>query len=47
MGYLRLNREHRYNTLTPNYIKNIKRGLETMYNDDNIKFIYLTTQKGE
>jgi enoyl-CoA hydratase/carnithine racemase len=44
---LRLNREHRYNTLTPNYIKNIKRSLETLYQEENVRVIYMTGGKGE
>ena len=47
MGFLKLNREHRYNTLTPNYIKNIRRSLETLNNDEIVKLIYMSGAQGE
>jgi enoyl-CoA hydratase/carnithine racemase len=47
VGYLKLNREHRYNTLTPNYIKNIRRSIETLNQDEIVKVIYMTGAKGE
>lgn len=47
MGILKMNREHRYNTLTPNYVKELKRAVDTMDIDDNIKMIYMVPQKGE
>ena len=42
-----MNREHRYNTLTPNFVKQVKRGVETMYMNHGCKLIYLTTDKGQ
>ena len=36
-----MNREHRFNTLTPNMIANIVRGVETMDNDHIATTIYL------
>lgn len=47
VGYLRLNREHRLNVLTPNYIKGIRRSLETLNQDEIVKVIYLTGGNGE
>jgi enoyl-CoA hydratase/carnithine racemase len=47
VGFLRLNREHRHNMLTPNYIKNIRRNLETLNLDQIVKVIYMTGGKGE
>jgi len=47
VGFLRLNREHRHNMLTPNYIKNIRRSLETLNLDQIVKVIYMTGGKGE
>lgn len=47
MGYLKLNREHRYNTLTSNYIKNIRRSLETLNIDEVVKVILMTSANGE
>lgn len=47
VGFLTLNREHRHNMLTPNYLKNIRRSLETLNVDDVVKVIYMTGGKGE
>jgi len=41
-----LNREHRFNTLTPNYLKNISRSLATLNVDECVKVIYLTGHLG-
>ena len=46
-GILKLNREHRMNTLTPNFTLTVGRGLETMYIDDMVKIIHLSTEKGQ
>ncbi len=42
-----MNREHRHNSLTPNYIKNIGRSLDTLNEDEVVKIIYMTGGKGE
>lgn len=47
VGYLKLNREHRLNVLTPNYIKGIRRSLETLNVDQVVKVIYMTGGNGE
>ena len=47
VGILKMNREHRHNTLTPNYIKELSRAIETLNLDDNARVIYMTGQKGE
>ncbi len=47
VGFLRLNREHRHNTLTTNYIKNIRRSLDTLNFEEVVKIIYMTGGKGE
>jgi enoyl-CoA hydratase/carnithine racemase len=47
LGVVRMNREHRHNILTPNFTKQIKRGVDTMYHDHNVELIYLTTPKGQ
>lgn len=47
LGVIRLNREHRSNILTPNYIPQLKRAVETMYIDHTVELIYLTTYKGQ
>jgi enoyl-CoA hydratase/carnithine racemase len=47
VGILRMNREHRYNTLTSHYIKSLSRGIESLNRDDNVKLIYMSPQNGE
>ena len=47
LGVLKMNREHRYNSLTPNMIENISRGVETMNIDHIITTIYLSTDKSQ
>lgn len=47
LGVVRLNREHRSNILTPNFIPQLKRAVETMYIDHTIELIYLTTYNGQ
>lgn len=47
VGHLRLNREHRFNTLTPNFLKSIRRSLNSLNADDLVKIIYMTGGKGE
>ena len=47
LGILRMNREHRYNMLTPNYIKNLRRAIDTLDQDDTVKLIYMLPEKGE
>jgi enoyl-CoA hydratase/carnithine racemase len=42
-----LNREHRFNTLSPHFIHQFKRSLETLNVDEEAKIILLTTMKGE
>ncbi len=47
VGILKMNREHRYNTLTSHYIKSLSRGIESLNRDDNVKLIYMSPQNGE
>lgn len=47
VGYLKLNREHRYNTLTPNFVKNVQRSLDSLNQEEVVKVIYVTGAKGE
>jgi len=42
-GIMKMNREHRYNTLTPNYVRDVKRGIETLNMDEAAKVIVLST----
>jgi len=46
-GFLKMNREHRYNTLTPSFAKTVKRGVESMFLDHSVALIYLSTVEGE
>lgn len=47
VGILRMNREHRFNSLTPGFISQVSRGVETMDLDHSVKLIYLTTAEGK
>jgi enoyl-CoA hydratase/carnithine racemase len=47
VGIVRLNREHRNNMLTPKFVNQVRRGVETFYFDHSVKVIYLTTVQGE
>ena len=47
VGFFRLNREHRYNTLTSNFLRQIKRGLNTLDREDSAKMIFMHPFKGE
>ena len=42
-----MNREHRYNTLTKPYIRQLSRGIETLNLDDLVRVIYMSPEKGE
>lgn len=46
VGIVRMNREHRHNTLTPNFARQVKRGVESMYLDHSVNLIYLTATEG-
>jgi len=45
LGVIQMNKEHRFNTLTPNMITNIVRGVETMDNDHIATTLYLGSAK--
>jgi enoyl-CoA hydratase/carnithine racemase len=47
LGSVFMNREHRYNMLSPNFIKEVTRGVETMNIDHMVDVIYLSTAKGQ
>lgn len=47
LGVPRMNKEHRYNQLSPSMIENISRGIETMNIDHIITTIFLTTEKNQ
>lgn len=43
VGIVKMNKEYRNNLLTPQYVKQVARGVETMNIDHFVKLIYLTT----
>lgn len=47
LGVVKMNREHRYNTLTDAMISDITRGVDTFNNDYQCHAIYIGTEKGE
>ena len=47
VGILRLNKEHRYNVLSPTFAKQISRGVRSLNMDHSVRLIYLTTANGE
>lgn len=47
VGIIRMNREHRFNTLTPGFVSQVARGVETMNLDHSVSLIYLTTAEGQ
>ena len=46
LGSVFMNREHRYDMLSPNFITEVVRGVETMNIDHMVDCIFLTTAKG-
>lgn len=47
LGAVRLNKEHKNNLLTPVFVNQVRRGVETMYHDHSAKLVYLTTVQGK
>ena len=47
VGILRMNREHRFNTLTPSFASQVHRGVTSMELDHSVSLIYLTTAEGQ
>lgn len=47
VGVVRMNREFRKNLLTPNFIRQIARGVETMSMDHSVEVIYLAPAEGK
>ena len=46
LGVVKINREHRMNTLSPTLVQDINRGVESVYQDHISHVIYLGTEKG-
>lgn len=47
LGIVWLNREHRFNMLTPSYMREMKRGVESMNVDHVCNVIYMTPKKDQ
>jgi enoyl-CoA hydratase len=47
LGIVRMNKEHRYNTLTSSFIDQVTRGISSMDIDHIVRMIYLGTAKHE
>ena len=47
LGIVNMNREHRFNTLTPNFLRQVARGVETMHIDHTVNVIYLAAKEGK
>jgi enoyl-CoA hydratase len=46
-GILKMNKEHKYNTLSPGFIDEVYRGVESMNQDRQARVIYLSSRKHE
>ena len=46
-GVLKMNREHRFNTLTPHMAESLSRGLNTMDIDQQVSVIYLASERNQ
>lgn len=44
---MKMNREHRYNMLTPSYIKDLKRFLNTFMMDQEVKIVLMHPHNNE
>lgn len=47
LGVVRMNREHKTNILTPGFVKQVARGVESMYHDHSVRVIYLAAAQGQ
>jgi enoyl-CoA hydratase/carnithine racemase len=47
VGIVKTNKEHRRNLLTPRFVKQVYRGVTSMYIDDQIQVVFLSSAKGE
>ena len=47
LGIVRLNKEHRFNTLSPSFAHEVSRGIGSMYEDRLTRAIYVAPAKGE
>ena len=47
LGVLYLNKEHRYNTLSPSFAHEVGRGIGSFYEDRLTKAIYVSSKEGK
>lgn len=47
LGVVRLNKEHRFNTLSPSFCEEFSRGIGSMYEDRVTKAIYVSPAEGK
>ena len=47
LGIMFMNKEHRFNTLSPSFISEVSRGVGSLYEDRQAKAIYVSTAKGQ
>ena len=47
MGALYLNKEHRFNTLSPSFAHEVSRGIGSYYSDRLIKAMYVSPKEGK
>ena len=47
LGILNLNKEHRFNTLSPSFAHEVSRGIGSLYEDRLTKAIYVTADQGK
>ena len=47
LGVVRMNREQRNNVLTPGFVQQVTRGVESMYLDHSVQVIYLASTLGQ
>ena len=47
LGIMFLNKEHRFNTLSPSFCTEVSRGVGSLYEDRLTKAIYISTHEGK
>lgn len=47
LGVLFMNKEHRFNTLSPSFSHEVSRGIGSMYEDRLTRAIFISTAKGK
>jgi enoyl-CoA hydratase/carnithine racemase len=47
LGVIKMNKEHNYNMLTPNFINEIQRGIQSMDADQIVSTIFMAPHRGK